>query len=77
MTTTEYVSQLYHVGFLVNSSAKANCTLILIEFEILVPKAIWGAITITTRVFDAKELTLSTLVAVVDGDVAFLIAGRF
>ena len=77
MTTKEYVSQLHHVGFLVNSSAKADCTLILIEFKILVPKAIWGAIAITTRVFDAKELTLSALVAVVDGDVAFLIAGRF
>ena len=55
-----------------NSSAKADCTLILIVFEILVPKAIWGAIAITTKVFDAKELTLSALVAVVDGDVAFL-----
>ena len=64
MTTKEYVSQLHHVGFLVNSSAKANCTLILIVFKILVPKAIWGAIAITTRVFDAKELTLSALVAV-------------
>ena len=59
-----------------NSSAKADCTLILVIFKILVPKAIWGAIAITTRVFDAKKLALSALVAVVEGDVAFLIAGR-
>ena len=59
-----------------NSSAKADCTLILVMFKILVPKAIWGAIAITTRVFDAKKLALSALVAVVEGDVAFLIAGR-
>ena len=59
-----------------NSSAKADCTLILVIFKILVPKAIWGAIAITTRVFDAKKLALSAFVAVVEGDVAFLIAGR-
>ena len=68
------------MGFLMNSSAKANCTLVLVVFKILVPKSIWCAITITTRVFYAKKLALSALsalVAVVEGDVAFLIADRF
>ena len=45
--------------------------------KILVPESIWGAIAITTRVFYAKKLALSALVAVVEGDVAFLIADRF
>ena len=60
-----------------DSSAIANCTLVLIVFEIFIPKAIRGAITITTRVFDAKEFTLSALVTVIKGDVAFLVADRF
>ena len=59
-----------------DSSAKANCTLVLIVFKTLVPKAIRGTIAITTRVFDAEKLALSALVAVVEGDVAFLIADR-
>ena len=59
-----------------DSSAKANCTLILIVFKILVPKAIRGAITITTRVFDAQEFTLSAFVAVFIRDVAFFITDR-
>ena len=58
-----------------DSFAKANCTFILVIFKILVLKAIWGAIAITTRVSDAKKLTLSALGTVVEGDVAFLIAG--
>ena len=36
MTTKEQLSQLHHVGFLVNSSAKAHCTLLLVIFKILV-----------------------------------------
>ena len=63
------------MGFFMNSSAKANCTLVLVIFKILVPKAIRGAIAITSRVFDAKKLALSALLTVVEGDVAFLIAG--
>ena len=59
-----------------DSFAKANCTFILVIFKILVLKAIWGAIAITTRVFYAKKLALSSLVAVVEGDVAFLVADR-
>ena len=59
-----------------NSSAKANCTLVLVVFKIFIPKAIRGAITITTRVFDAKEFTLSAFVAVVVRDVAFFITDR-
>ena len=66
----------HHVSFFVDSSAIADCTLVLIVFKILVPKAIWGAIAITTRVFYAKKLALSALVAVVEGDVAFLVADR-
>ena len=59
----------------ISESAKANCTLKLVIFKVLVPEAIWGQITITTRVFHTKKLALSALFAVVEGDVAFLIAG--
>ena len=38
------MSQLHHVSFLVDSSAIANCTLVLIVFKILVPKAIRGVL---------------------------------
>ena len=59
-----------------DSSAKANCTLVLIVLKILVPKVIRGAIPITTRVFDTQEFTLSAFVAVVIRDVAFFITDR-
>ena len=59
-----------------DSSAKANCTLILIVIKILVPKAIRGAIAITTRVFDTQEFTLSAFVTVVIRDVALFITDR-
>ena len=38
------------------------------------PRTIWVAI--TARVFNTEELTLFALVAVVEGDVAFLVADR-
>ena len=42
--------------------------------KILVPRTIWVAI--TARVFNTEELTLVAVVAVIERDVAFLVADR-